>query len=67
LSELKSLESKIRNLIIKLAMEQDNITLAMDHAHGIEFGNLLDRRIRLGKLANACLVNTDKEIEFFHK
>ena len=66
---MKSLESQIRNLIISLAMEQDQVSFALDAAAGniVELNRLADRRGRLKRLAERCILNIDREIEFFQK
>ena len=66
MEEIKNLESDIRTLIIKIAMEQDKITLKLDGTTDYEkrYG-LIIRRDRLSRLASECLINIDKEIEFF--
>ena len=66
--EMHSLETKIRDLMIAIAMEQDQIHLQRDttdqHAELYKLG---ERRERLSHLASLCILNIDKEIEFFSK
>lgn len=66
---MKSLESKIRDLMIAIAMEQDKLTLAMDNLHSDShsYWRYIKRRNRLKQLAEKCIINIDREIEFFQK
>jgi hypothetical protein len=66
---MKSLESQIRNLMIAIAMEQDNVSFGLDEAGGnsVIIYQLAGRRERLRKLAHNCIFNIDREIEFFGK
>ena len=66
---MKSLESKIRDLMIAIAMEQDQVSFALDDTSGKpkEINRLVGRRDRLKRLAHDCILNIDREIEFFQE
>jgi hypothetical protein len=65
---MSSLESKIRGLMVAVAMEQDNITFALDKIKDHDATmKLADRRERLARLAETLIYCIDKEIEYFAK
>jgi hypothetical protein len=63
---MKSLETEIRNLIIAIALEQDHIHLQRDMTENHEeLLKLGERRERLSRLSSQCILNIDREIDFF--
>lgn len=63
---MHSLESKIRDFMLTISHEQDLISKSMVQSYDRDrIHELAIRKERLSRLSSLCLLNIDREIDFF--
>lgn len=65
-NHMHSLESKIRDFMLTISHEQDLISKSMVQSYDRDrIHELAIRKERLSRLSSLCLLNIDREIDFF--
>lgn len=63
---MQSLESKIRDLMLEISAEQDEINRLIILTYNRDkIRDLSQREEHLSRLSSLCLITIDKEIDFF--